>query len=45
MEFDNCNLNGDNRRLLHADFPAFHYKLTSKEYALVIKEFPDWVEL
>ena len=27
------------------DFPAFIYKLISKEHALVIKEFPAWVEL
>ena len=25
--------------------PAFHYKLLSKEHALVIKEFSDWVQL
>ena len=28
-----------------SDLPAFLYKLISKEHALVIKEFPDWVEL
>ena len=47
-EFDNCKLGGDNRLLLHAQyllFTSFLYKLNSKEHALVIKEFPDWVEL
>ena len=28
-----------------SDLPAFLYKLISQEHALVIKEFPDWVEL
>ena len=28
-----------------SDLPAFLYKLISKEHALVIKEFLDWVEL
>ena len=28
-----------------SDLPAFLCKLISKEHALVIKEFPDWVEL
>ena len=28
-----------------SDLHAFLYKLISKEHALVIKEFPDWVEL
>ena len=28
-----------------SDLPAFLYKLISKEHALVIKEFPDWIEL
>ena len=47
-EFDNCNLSGINRLLLHAetsDLPAFLFKLISEEHAPVIKEFPDWVEL
>ena len=28
-----------------SDLPAFLYKLIFKEHALLIKEFPDWVEL
>ena len=28
-----------------SDLPVFLYKSVSKEQALVIKEFPDWVEL
>ena len=27
------------------DLSAFLYKLISKEHALIIKDFPDWVEL
>ena len=47
LRFGNCNLSGDNCLLLHAisDLPAFLYKLISNEHALVIKEFPAWVEL
>ena len=27
-----------------SDLPAFLYKLISKEHALIINKFPDWVE-
>ena len=46
--FDNCNLVAiivSFSKPNISDLPAFLYTLISKEHALVIKEFPDWVEL